>query len=86
MLKEAGEIKMPYVSLGKDGEIDLYWKEDDFTFDLSFYPDGSRAYYAKIYNRQTGIETEIIEGKEKADVPFPPEIINQIVRPKYLWG
>jgi hypothetical protein len=82
-LTEACTIKMPSVSLGADGEIDLYWKENDFTFDLSFYLDGSRTYYAKIYNRQSGIETEFTEGKERADAPFPEEIINQIVKHNY---
>lgn len=79
LLNQPSRVLMPLSCCSaKNKEISFYWKkENGFVFDLSFYDDGSRSYYAKIPGRENVIE--FIVDKENGDDPLPNEIINEIV-------
>lgn len=68
-----GKINSPYISASGDGEINFYWKRDDFLIDLGFTGNGSYSYYANLPNN-----CEIIEDEASLNELLPQEIISFI--------
>ena len=69
-----GSIMPPYISASGDGEIDFYWKQNGFTFDLGFVGDGTYSYYAHLPNGQEIIEDEAALGEH-----LPQAIVDLIM-------
>jgi hypothetical protein len=68
-----GQIIAPYISASGDGEINFYWKRDDFLIDLGFAGNGSYSYYANLPNN-----CEIIADEASLRQSLPQEIISFI--------
>ena len=63
----------PYISLAADGEINFYWKNDDFLLDIGFFGDGVYSLYAKVRSEQ-----EIIEDDLSLEYPLPESVASLI--------
>jgi hypothetical protein len=66
-------IISPYISASNDGEINFYWKRDEFILDLGFFGGGSYSYYAHLPN---GLE--ILEDQVSLHAYLPQEIVDLI--------
>jgi hypothetical protein len=68
-------ISEPSISLASDGEINFYWKNNDFLLDLGFFGEGVYSYYAKKSSGEEYIQDDI-----KIDAPLPKTIIKLITK------
>jgi hypothetical protein len=68
-----GPIVWPYISASGDGEVNFYWKTQDWVIDLGFFGDGLYSYYARCGNGH-----EILEDGVDIDQPLPQEMIELI--------
>lgn len=58
------ELKLPYISLANDGEINFFWDDGDISLDLGFYGEGFYSYYGKDKNGKEYMADEIPCSKE----------------------
>lgn len=67
------QILEPYISLAADGEINFYWKNDDFLLDVGFFGEGVYSLYAKMTSGK-----EIIKDDLKLTAPLLEDVASLI--------
>ena len=67
------EILEPYISLAADGEINFYWKNENFILDVGFFGEGVYSIYAKMASGH-----EVIEDDLSLEDPLPENVASLI--------
>ncbi len=68
------QILEPYISLAADGEINFYWKNNNFLLDIGFFGEGVYSLYAKMASGE-----EIIKDDLRLTDLVPEEIAPLII-------